>query len=89
MLRELRIKRLCTLAEVARAVDVSSAFLSDIESERRQPPAYNMIESMLDFLEVTDKKRGPYYKAALEERCAVCKYRCSIGGKDYGKKKKD
>ena len=51
-LRELRKDRNLTLGEMAKAVDVSSAYLSALEHGKRGRPSWHLIQSIISYLNI-------------------------------------
>jgi transcriptional regulator with XRE-family HTH domain len=51
-LRELRVKRGLTLADMAKAIGVSSAYLSALEHGKRGRPSWHLVQSIIAFLNI-------------------------------------
>ena len=51
-LRELRKGRNLTLAEMAKAIDVSSAYLSALEHGKRGRPSWHLVQAIISYLNI-------------------------------------
>ena len=66
-LTEKRKAKDITLRRMAELLDISPAYLSDIEKSRRNPPL-NMLEDMAKVLQLSDEEKDNMYDLAGEDR---------------------
>lgn len=57
-----------TLRKMAELLDISPAYLSDIEKSRRNPPDINMLKKISDILNLTEEDRYKMFDLSGKDR---------------------
>ena len=70
-LKEKRMEKGASYRDLAKAIDVSAPYISDIEKGRRHAPSVDKLNAIADYFELTSEERNQMFDIAGDENGIV------------------
>ena len=67
-IKEKRLKKEINLRKLAEMLDVAPAYISDIEKGKRNSPAQDKMEKLVEILSLTEEEKNEMYDLAAKDR---------------------